>query len=318
MATIQQSIDIKAPVHALYQRLTQFEEYPRFMEDVEQVQKLDDNHLHWTTRMANRPVEWDAEITEQESERCIAWHNTSGPTNAGKIEVQEVGPDTSRLIFTLRSEPQQVPGSMAGNTEQEMAQRLRQDLARLKNLIESDGSQAGTQGQSGAQYGQESGPVADVGLAQGTGRSGDKTAGIGVDQVAELGADQGTDDATPRGTAEQQDAIESAQGDRGSPRNAPLPTSAYAAGSEGWSGEEDPAAPVVSANQAASGQRTGAAGQSQQQTASAGSTGQARTKTSIQPAPVRHVGQMPQDTTAEQTGGTPSSDAKGKPTRDDQ
>jgi uncharacterized membrane protein len=143
MATVQQSIEVKVPVHTAYNQLTQFEEYPRFMEDVESVRQLDDTHLHWTTKMANRPVEWDAEITEQEPDRCIAWHNTSGPTNAGKVEVQELGPDTAQVTFTLHSEPQQLPGSMSGYTEEELAQRLRQDLARLKDFIEAHGSETG-------------------------------------------------------------------------------------------------------------------------------------------------------------------------------
>jgi hypothetical protein len=146
MATIQQSIEVKVPLHTAYNQLTKFENYPRFMEDVESVQQIDDTHLHWTTRMANRPVEWDAEITEREPGRYIAWHNTSGPTNTAKVEVRQLGPDTAQVTFTLHSEPEQVPGSMTGFTEQEMAQRLKQDLARLKDFIETGGpaSQAST------------------------------------------------------------------------------------------------------------------------------------------------------------------------------
>lgn len=143
MATIQQSIELRVPVQAAYSQLTQFEEYPRFMEAVESVQQIDDTHLHWTTNSANRPVEWDAEITEQEPDRCIAWHNTSGALNTGKVELQSLGPDTSQVTFTLRTEPEQLPGAMTGESEQEMALRLKQDLARLKDFIEAHGSEAG-------------------------------------------------------------------------------------------------------------------------------------------------------------------------------
>jgi uncharacterized membrane protein len=139
MATIQQSIEIRVPVHAAYNQLTQFEDYPRFMEEVKTVQQLDDTHLHWTTIMSNRPVEWDAEITEQEPDRCIAWHNISSPTNAGRVELQPVGSDASRVVFTLESRPEQVPGSPAGNSEEAMAQRLKLDLARLRDVIEARG-----------------------------------------------------------------------------------------------------------------------------------------------------------------------------------
>lgn len=87
MATVQQSIDIRVPVHTAYNQLTQFETYPQFMEEVEAVQQIDNTHLHWTTTMDNRPAEWDAEITEQETDRCIAWRNISGPSNLARVEV---------------------------------------------------------------------------------------------------------------------------------------------------------------------------------------------------------------------------------------
>jgi len=136
MTSIQQSIDIKAPAYAAYRQLTRFEDYPRFMEEVRAVRRLDDTHLHWTTTISNRTVDWDAEITEQEAGRCIAWRNVSGPTNAGKVEVQPAGDDASRVVMMLESEPEQVPGSKAGNSEEAMERRLKLDLARLKELIE--------------------------------------------------------------------------------------------------------------------------------------------------------------------------------------
>jgi hypothetical protein len=142
VATVQQSIEVKVSPDAAYHQLAQFETYPRFMEYVESVQRLDDTHLHWTTQMADRSMEWDAEITEQEPGRCIAWHNTSGPTNTGRVDVQALGADSAQVTITLHAEPQQMPGSMADYTEEEMARRLKQDLARLKELIESNGTGA--------------------------------------------------------------------------------------------------------------------------------------------------------------------------------
>jgi hypothetical protein len=166
MSTIQQSIEIRVPVHTAYNQLTQFEDYPQFMEEVKTVQRIDDTHLHWTTTMSNRPVEWDATIVEQQPDRCIAWHNTSGPTNAGRIEVHPAGPDASRVTFTLQAESQQVPGSAAGSSEEEMARRLKLDLARLKDFIEARGSEAGAwRGEAG----RETGPVAEPGVAPGMG-----------------------------------------------------------------------------------------------------------------------------------------------------
>lgn len=143
MATIQQSIDVNMSPHAVYKQLSRFEDYPRFIEDVETVRQIDDTHLYWRIRMANRPVEWEALIIEQEQDHCIAWHAANGPAMLSKVEVQALGPDTSKLVFTVEAQPGQFPGLVAGGDEQEMTQRLIENLVRLKKFIEARGWEIG-------------------------------------------------------------------------------------------------------------------------------------------------------------------------------
>jgi uncharacterized membrane protein len=47
MSTIEQSVEVEAPLSTVYNQWTQFEEFPRFMQRVEEVRQLDDTHLHW-------------------------------------------------------------------------------------------------------------------------------------------------------------------------------------------------------------------------------------------------------------------------------
>ena len=47
MSNITESIDVEVPVRTAYDQWTQFEEFPKFMEGIEQVQQKDDTHLHW-------------------------------------------------------------------------------------------------------------------------------------------------------------------------------------------------------------------------------------------------------------------------------
>jgi uncharacterized membrane protein len=51
-------------VKAACNQWTQFEEFPRFMEGVKEVQQLDDTHLHWKAEIGGQEKEWNAEITE--------------------------------------------------------------------------------------------------------------------------------------------------------------------------------------------------------------------------------------------------------------
>jgi uncharacterized membrane protein len=47
MPTIEESIEVEVPVRTAYNQWTQFEEFPKFMDGVEQVQQKDDTHRHW-------------------------------------------------------------------------------------------------------------------------------------------------------------------------------------------------------------------------------------------------------------------------------
>lgn len=133
MPAIRQSIEVGAPVHAVYQYLTHFEDYPRFMQDIDNVQQVDATHLHWSAHMSYQPLEWDTEIIEQTPDRCIAWRNTSGPTHAGRVELQPAGPDSARMTLTLEADAGSLPASDA---EVALAQQLHQDLTSFKQFIE--------------------------------------------------------------------------------------------------------------------------------------------------------------------------------------
>ncbi len=65
MATIEKSIEVKVPVHTAYNQWTQFEDFPQFMEGVEDVRQIDNTHLHWRARFGGKVEEWDAEIDDQ-------------------------------------------------------------------------------------------------------------------------------------------------------------------------------------------------------------------------------------------------------------
>lgn len=136
MARIEQSIEVNAPVQTVYNQLVQFEQYPRFMEGVEQVRQLDDTHLHWKTRAGNLNLEWDAEITQQVPERCIAWRHTSEPHYEGRLELQPVTPDKTRITLAIDHAPGQQVLAQHGDAENALARRGEHDLARFKKFIE--------------------------------------------------------------------------------------------------------------------------------------------------------------------------------------
>jgi hypothetical protein len=137
VAAIQHSIDVSVPITRLYIQLTQFEDYPRFLENVENVQQISKTRLHWTTRTSGRLLEWDAEVTEQEENSHIVWHNANDGNDACSINIEELGPNLSRVSFTLKMKPGQISGITGGRLEEEITQQLNKDLANLKEFLET-------------------------------------------------------------------------------------------------------------------------------------------------------------------------------------
>jgi len=141
-STIEHSIDVSVPVRTAYNQWTQFEEFPRFMEGVQQVTQLDDTHLHWQATVGGKDKEWDAMITEQVPDQRIAWTNTTGARNAGVVTFHRLAEDETRIMLQIDYEPEGVienVGDMVGV----VSARIRGDLQRFKDFIESRGTETG-------------------------------------------------------------------------------------------------------------------------------------------------------------------------------
>ena len=98
MSRIEESIEVEVPVQTAYNQWTQFEEFPRFMENVKAVRQLDDAHLHWVAEIRGREQEWDAEIVEQRPKERIAWRSTSGAPHGGVVTFHRLDDATSRVM----------------------------------------------------------------------------------------------------------------------------------------------------------------------------------------------------------------------------
>jgi uncharacterized membrane protein len=141
-STIEQSIDVHVPVHVAYNQWTQFEEFPSFMEGVEQVTQLDDTHLHWKVNVGGKTKEWRAVITEQVPDQRIAWTNTTGARNAGVVTFHRLGDNHTRIMLQIDYEPEGLAENV-GDMLGVVSSRVRDDLKRFKAFIESQGVETG-------------------------------------------------------------------------------------------------------------------------------------------------------------------------------
>jgi len=142
MTVIEKSIEVELPVTTVYDQWTQFEEFPRFMEGVEQVQQLDDTRLHWTAEIAGQRREWDAKITEQRPDERVAWCSTEGAKNAGVVTFHRLGDDKTKVMLQLEFDPEGIV-EKAGVGLGVVERRAEGDLERFRDYIQARGRESG-------------------------------------------------------------------------------------------------------------------------------------------------------------------------------
>jgi uncharacterized membrane protein len=142
MSTIEQSIELEVPVQTAYNQWTQFQDFPAFMEGVEQVQQIDETQLHWVAEFGGTRHEWDAEITEQLPDERVAWRNTDGKENAGVVTFHKLDDERSRVMVQMDWLPEGIKEKL-GDALGISDRRVKGDLERFKDLIESRGRESG-------------------------------------------------------------------------------------------------------------------------------------------------------------------------------
>jgi uncharacterized membrane protein len=140
--TITESIEVDVPVSTAYDQWTQLEDFPLFMEGVDHVEQLDDTRLHWVATVAGKSAEWDAKILEQHPDQEISWISEDGKKTRGTVTFEPLGESRTLISLSMSYQAEgltEALGSAAGLDQR----RVRGDLERFKELIESRGAESG-------------------------------------------------------------------------------------------------------------------------------------------------------------------------------
>jgi uncharacterized membrane protein len=142
MAKIDKKIEVNVPLSAAYNQWTQFEEFPRFMEGVQQVEQLSDERLHWVADIAGEKKEWYARITRQVPDEVLAWESEGGAMNDGTVIFKPLDAGKTEIELHLNYDPEgfkeQVGGALGV-----VSRRVSGDLERFKEFIETRGVETG-------------------------------------------------------------------------------------------------------------------------------------------------------------------------------
>lgn len=91
MTKVEKRVVVDVPLSVVYNQWTQFEEFPQFMDGVEQVRPLSDGRLEWIAWVDGARRQWVAEVTEKILDEVIAWKSVDGPRNDGEVTFADVG-----------------------------------------------------------------------------------------------------------------------------------------------------------------------------------------------------------------------------------
>jgi uncharacterized membrane protein len=142
MARVEKSIEIEKPLRMVYDQWTQFEEFPRFMEGVEEVVQHGDRSLHWKAKIGGRVEEWDAEIVDQVPDQQIAWRHTRGAVNRGVVSFAPLDAERCKVTLALEYDPKGFVEKV-GDVLGVVSRRVEGDLERFKRFIEERGEETG-------------------------------------------------------------------------------------------------------------------------------------------------------------------------------
>jgi len=140
VSTVKEAIDVHVSLRKAYNQWTQFEEFPNFMEGVDEVTQLDDRHNHWITSIGGVRREFDTEIVDQLADDRITWRSVDGETRQrGSVRFEPLDDMHTRVELTMDVEPTGL-AEKGADALGLIDRRVKGDLRRFKDYVESGGA----------------------------------------------------------------------------------------------------------------------------------------------------------------------------------
>src|SRR4029450_7943151 len=92
--------------------------------------------------IAGRKAEWDAKILEQHPDRQISWVSEDGKKTRGTVTFEERGASNTLVTLSMSYQSEGLAEAV-GSAARLDQRRVRGDLERFKELVESRGTETG-------------------------------------------------------------------------------------------------------------------------------------------------------------------------------
>jgi uncharacterized membrane protein len=148
---VHESIEVQAPVEDVFRYWSNFENFPNFMQNVEEVRMTGQDTSHWKVKgPLGKSVEFDARTTEMDPSRGVGWNTTEGEVmTSGETRFEEVARGRTRVAVTMNyADP---PGGRVGEAVADVLSNpersLQEDLQNFARIVER-GELGGPQSQA--------------------------------------------------------------------------------------------------------------------------------------------------------------------------
>lgn len=149
---VEHSVTIMRSPEDLYGFWRDFDNLPRAMRHVHDIEVIDRNRSKWTAAgHMGVKLQWEAEVYNDEENRLIAWRSLPGSQldTAGSVHFESLGPDRGTEVrVSMKYNP---PGGKIADTlawffGQSLEQQVVEDMRRFKCMMEA-GDVISTEGQ---------------------------------------------------------------------------------------------------------------------------------------------------------------------------
>lgn len=147
MSKVKKSVTVQAPVDIVYRAWHNFENFPNFMSNIDEVSVVEGGRSHWKAKgPLGSTAEWDAEVTMDTPNTVIGWRSIDGNSSvktAGRVDFRDQNGGTGIDVTLEYDAPGGVVGDVVTKIFANPDQQIEEDLQRFKELMEKGAELSG-------------------------------------------------------------------------------------------------------------------------------------------------------------------------------
>jgi hypothetical protein len=132
---IQRWTDVALPIDRVYEEFTKFDQFPRFMHRVLNVEQKERDKISWSEKIWFSSRQWEGRVTERRKNDRIVWTTKGGMSHKGIVSFHKLSDNLTRVMVDMEFEPNGMIEKMASGLRF-VKRAVQADLARFKTYVE--------------------------------------------------------------------------------------------------------------------------------------------------------------------------------------